>query len=347
MIPHIIPTDTRQAALYQWVCEHFGQKILSWQALSGDAGARRYFRVQQAEQAYLAVDSPLTEVDNPRFIALAQGLGQAGLYAPTIYDAELSHGFLLINELSQLMYTDVLTADNVDALYTDALHALRLIQKSRPHYTVPINPWVEADFYAEMTDMPTWLLERHLHIQLSTLQHKSLEKLFKSLLENMREQPQVCVHKDYHGRNLLYCAQDAQGINSGGTNPGIIDFQDMFLGPITYDLVSLIRDAYITWPWTRVQSWITQFYQLIEHEHQFGEEQFNLWFHGMTLQRGIKILGRFPRLCYRDNKPAYLGDLPSVVSFVLESCPFYSNTAVLEDLLQEQVLPQLELACAR
>ncbi|MFI4955375.1 MAG: aminoglycoside phosphotransferase family protein [Gammaproteobacteria bacterium] len=331
-----ILADSRQQALYTWVGEQLSQNYLSWEPLSGDAGARRYFRVQQAEQSYLAVDSPPTKVDNPRFIAIAQGLQKAGLHAPTLFAAELEHGFLLINELSQLMYTDVLTEDNAGTLYTDALQALLRIQASREYYSVPIKPWVEQEYYQEMTDMNLWLLERHLDLSLSSVQQKSLERLYKTLIENMQMQPQVCVHRDYHARNLLYCADH---------NPGIIDFQDMFIGPITYDFVSLVRDAYVTWSWDRVQQWSAQFHQLLAEQpntSNIEQEQFNLWFHGMSLQRGLKILGRFPRLCYRDNKPRYLVDLPQVAQNTLASCPYFAGAAVLDDLLQEQIIPRIE-----
>ena len=162
------------------------------------------------------------------------------------------------------------------------------------------------------------------------------KKLFKSLIENMQAQPQVVVHRDYHSRNLLYCADH---------NPGIIDFQDLFIGPITYDLVSLMRDAYVDWPWDRVEGWVVQFYELLIQQNSFRHidlSQFMAWFHGMSLQRGIKVLGRFARLYRRDNKPRYLPDLPRVADYVLAACPYYSGASVLVDVLTEKVLPKLK-----
>lgn len=327
--------DSRQQVLYSWANMQLNTKSSEWEPLSGDAGARRYFRLQHAQQTYLAVDSPVDKVDNARFIAITQGLRAAGLHSPTVFAAELTAGFLLVDELSRQMYSDVLTAENADSLYTDALQALLKLQTSQVHYTIPILPWVEQEYYAEMTDMNRWLLERHLQIAVTRTQEKALEHLYKRLIQNMHAQPQVCVHRDYHARNLLYCAEH---------NPGIIDFQDMFIGPITYDLVSLVQDAYVAWPWEMVQRWIQYFYSLVveqaQHRHM-DEEQFYTWFHGMNLQRGVKVLGRFPRLCYRDNKPRYLADLPQVARNTLASCAYFTDSAVLEDLLYEQIMPKL------
>ena len=330
-----ITQDQREAALYQWGTTVLKQTTLPWQPLAGDAGGRRYFRIA-LDKTYLAVDSPNHEVDNPRFVALAKGLTQAGLHVPTIYATDLPHGFLLINELSTQHYLDVLTLENADPLYHDALSALIQLHDSAVHLPVKINPWIKEDYYSELTDMPVWLLNRHFNLHLSTTEEHALEKVFAGLMQNMINQPQVVVHRDYHSRNLLYCADH---------NPGIIDFQDLFLGPITYDIVSLLRDAYITWPWEHVNRWVDQFYTLLIQQpkyHHLDYNQFIVWFHGMTLQRGIKVLGRFARLCYRDNKPRYLADLPRVANYVVTAAAHYPGVTVLEDILLEKVLPRLQ-----
>lgn len=325
--------DPRQQALYEWAAREMRQERLAWQPLAGDAGARRYFKISGGKN-FLAVDSPNEAVDNPQFIALAQALTKAGLHVPEILAADLSQGFLLINELSTQHYLDVLTDKNADALYESALQALLKLHNSKPYLHERIKPWVVADYYQELTDMPLWLFEKHLQVRLTTGETAALEKVFHDLINNMLVQPQVVVHRDYHSRNLLFCAEN---------NPGIIDFQDIFIGPITYDIVSLFRDAYIAWPWERVLPWIEKFYRMLPAQSQAADfEQFMHWFHGMTLQRGIKILGRFPRLCYRDNKPKYIADLPPIAAYVLHACQYYPGMNVVEDILGKYLVPRLQ-----
>lgn len=331
----ITKDDIRQQLLYQWASEQLKQPSLPWEPLTGDASPRRYFRIEREDKTYLAVDSPNDVVDNTRFVALAWGLASAGLHVPTIYASDLDRGFLLVDELSRTLYSDVLTPNNADELYGDAMHALIKLQNGESNFSIPIYPWKPEEYYVEMTDMLEWLFGQHLQLSLTSTEDKALKLLFTELLENMEAQPQVCVHRDYHSRNLLYCAEN---------NPGIIDFQDLFLGPITYDLVSLVRDAYVEWPWTRVERWIHQFYKELIQQPKYknmSEAEFNMWFHGMSLQRGIKVLGRFARLCYRDKKPRYMADVPRVARYVMESCAHFSNTNVLVDVLNEKIMPAL------
>jgi N-acetylmuramate 1-kinase len=242
---------------------------------------------------------------------------------PRVEAADAALGFALIEHLGHDLYQHRLSADSADALYGRALEALLRMQREIPAEAVP--PYEQARFEMELELMPEWFLRRHLGIAIECEDWDPIESAFRLLLDNAREQPQVFVHRDYHSRNLVDCAP----------GPGILDFQDALGGPLTYDLVSLLRDCYLRWPEPRVQDWAEAFRRELVAAGRIADapQRFYRAFDLMGLQRHIKVLGIFCRLYYRDAKPGYLGDLPRVLGYVLDVSARYPELADFHALL--------------
>ncbi|WP_455380304.1 aminoglycoside phosphotransferase family protein [Acidihalobacter prosperus] len=273
---------------------------------SGDASFRRYFRLETPAGNRIVMDAPPDREPLAPFLDITHRLAAVDVNVPHIYAASPELGFALLNDLGNVHYLDILNKDNALELYTDALEALIRIQSA----SVDGLPDYSSDLLTrEMELFKEWLVERHLNLTLTEEQCTQFDDVCKTLCENATVQPQVFVHRDYHSRNLMW----------GNTNnPGVLDYQDAVKGPITYDLVSLLRDAYIAWPETQVQEWA-----LLYRDHAVAagycafveDNQFLKWFDLMGLQRHLKVLGIFARLYLRDNKPGYLKDLPRVLDY--------------------------------
>lgn len=267
---------------------------------SSDASFRSYFRVSTPRGPVILMDAPPEREDSRSFIDVAERLRDCGVNAPRILAADLDEGFLLLSDLGNDCYLACLDENSADTLYGDAIDALVAIQ----HYgrTAGLPDYDEAMLRNEMALFPDWLLERHLGLD-TTPVRAELEATMEALVANALEQPRVFVHRDYHSRNLMRTARD---------NPGILDFQDAVTGPVTYDLVSLLRDCYIAWPEARVDGWI-EYYR--ERAAPAGIDvadaaTFRRWFDLMGVQRHLKASGIFARLYHRDGKPGYLADIP-------------------------------------
>ncbi len=270
---------------------------------SSDASFRRYFRVVHDGARFIIMDAPPEKEDSRPFIRVAKQLFDAGLNVPEVLDEDLDQGFLLLSDLGNTPYLGALNEASVERLYGDALGALAAIQTCAcdglPRYD-------RALLLREMELFREWLVEKHLGITPGDAQHALLDDAFDLLIENALAQPQVFVHRDYHSRNLMLIPRN---------NPGILDFQDAVYGPVTYDLVSLLRDCYIAWPRSRVEDWALGYLELalqtgILHEEHNDPVQFLRWFDLMGVQRHLKASGIFARLNHRDGKPGYLDDIP-------------------------------------
>jgi len=279
------------------------------------------------------MDAPPGVEDIERFVEIAGRLRSLGLRTPEVYAREPSQGLLLLDDLGTRLYLDALDEDNVDRLYGDALAALAVIQacastEGLPDYDGPFLRR-EMDLFRE------WLLIRQLGWGLSAADRETLEHAFEFLATSALEQPRVCVHRDFHSRNLMVTPPPS---------PGILDFQDAVAGPVTYDPVSLLRDCYIAWPRERVEDWARGYASLavqsgiLRKEH---EGRFMTWFDLMGVQRHLKASGIFARLNIRDGKPGYLGDIPRTLGYVVEIAPDYPQLTALADLIRERVLPEL------
>ena len=296
---------------------------------SSDASFRRYFRVAYSDQTAIVMDAPPGKENPLPFIRIAHLLREAGVNAPRLLAENLSQGFLLLSDLGNTSYLQALTFANADELYGDALRALLKIQ-AIPVGDAALPPYGSGLLWQEMMLYRDWFLGRHLGLELTAGQEHRLEAVFRLLLESALQQPKVVVHRDYHSRNLMVCDD----------GPGVIDFQDAVIGPLSYDLVSLLRDCYIRWPSEQVERWALDYFGQWQRQtasRGISPQQFLLWFDLMGLQRHLKAIGIFSRLNYRDLKPAYLNDIPLTLSYVLEITQRH-------DCLADERVPNLKLA---
>ncbi len=329
--------DTRLEALKAWVSRVLQTHSYDLRPASADASFRRYFRVTLGGESYIVMDAPPEKEDSRPYVAIAQRLHALGLNVPRLLEIDLGQGFLLLSDLGERLYLPHLSEATVERLYGDALGALIVLQTGT--YTEGGPPgflpdYDEALLRREMELFRDWYLVRHLGLALSRSQQHVLEDAFGILIRSARAQPQVWVHRDYHSRNLLVTGQN---------NPGIVDFQDAVRGPVTYDLVSLLRDCYIAWPRARVEDWVKGYHALARQSGiPAGEDdvQFLKWFDLMGVQRHLKASGIFARLHHRDGKPGYLADIPRTLGYVLEVAARQPELEPLLALLRALHVPQ-------
>lgn len=320
--------DLRLKQLTDWIRQEWPDATL--EVASADASFRRYFRVTNHGVTTIAMDAPPEKEDCAPFLDVTTRLLNAKVHAPEIIRQNLAQGFLLLEDLGNKDYLDYLNQDSANQLYADAMQALLNIQqadtKNLPEY--------DADFLMlEMQYMPEWFLQKHLSIHPTEEQHNTIKQCLDTITNKVLEQPQVFVHRDYHSRNLMLTDQN---------NPGVIDYQDAMLGPITYDLVSLLRDCYIQWPNEQVESWALAFKHRLITNHKLSDisdTTFIEWFDFMGLQRHIKVLGIFARLNHRDGKSNYLNDLPLTLEYMMQVAQKYPESKPLYDLFVNWNIP--------
>lgn len=305
------------------------------EALSGDAGFRRYYRLAGSAPPMMAVYAPKATENTPLYLAISRLLSSTGVRVPQVLATDVERGFLLVEDCGDTLLLPLLTNDTAGSLYGKALGMLVMLQR----VAVPTGELPEYDeqrLWDEMALFPRWFIQDLLQLPFGRNEQVLLENLFEHLIGSAIEQPRVLVHRDFHARNLM--VKDDELVT--------IDFQDAVMGPVTYDLVSLLRDCYIRWSPTQVSEWALSYRQrLLEQRLPAGEsdEQFLRWFDLMGLQRHIKVLGIFARLWLRDGKSGYLKDLPLVLRYTLEVAARYPESAEFADWLQVRVLP----ACKR
>jgi aminoglycoside/choline kinase family phosphotransferase len=323
----------RHAQLEEWLTGVLRDSHFALEPASGDASFRSYWRVRLGETSLIVMDAPPRQEDVHRFIDIADRLRALGLNTPQILSRDLARGFLLLTDLGERLYLDVLDADNVEGLYGDAMDALVVIQARAPTDGLPA--YDDAFLRRELEIFREWLLHRHLAIGLSPEEAGDLDAAFASLVASALEQPQVFVHRDFHSRNLLVTSPPS---------PGILDFQDAVLGPVTYDLVSLLRDCYVAWPDERVVHWAQGYFDLATQSgvlRDVDEASFMRWFDLLGIQRHLKASGIFARLMLRDGKPGYLKDIPRTLDYVVRVGSRYPELTGLARLVSERVLPAL------
>ena len=300
---------TRAAERLAWTRSALRDPQAQLESASADASFRSYWRSHSGGRTWIVMDAPPDKENIRPWLDIAQRLNAAGLHAPEIQASDAELGFVLMADLGTRLYLPALNEDSVDALYADALDALLTMQTQVE--AADLSPYDEARLVAEMELMPTWFLTRHLGFTPECEDWDVIEPAFRALVNNAQMQPQAFVHRDYHSRNLLI---------ADGNNPGILDFQDAVRGPVTYDLVSLLRDCYIAWPEPRIDAWVESYRQRLVGAGitDVDGATFRRGFDLMGLQRHIKVLGIFCRLWYRDGKAGYLNDLPLVWKYTRE-----------------------------
>ena len=345
--------DHRLEKLTQWIHQDYPNATI--EVASADASFRRYFRVSNfdnSDKTIIAMDAPPEQEDCAPFIDVTKRLRDANVHAPEIIKQDLEQGFLLLEDFGNTPYLDRLCPPTADKLYGDAIKALLKIQTAD---TQGLPEYDEVLLQQEMQLMPEWFLQKHLDITPTTEQQKIIDRTLAVITTSVLQQPQVFVHRDYHSRNLMILDkyhvaspknETASSLKVGGCasdNVGIIDYQDAVIGPVTYDLVSLLRDCYIRWSHEKVSKWALLDYK--KQAEQAGllsnvkDSTFIQWFDYMGLQRHIKVLGIFARLNHRDGKAHYLDDLPLTLEYVMEVGKKYPLTRPLVELFNEWEIP--------
>ncbi len=332
--------DPRLAALEDWL--HGIEAVGGGRPVpaSEDASFRRYFRIAREDRSYIAMDAPPPREDCRPFVRVAADLAAMGLNAPRVIAADVEQGFLLLTDLGTRRYLDVLrqTPVRAGALYADALDALATMQARGASIQHELPPYDQALLRAELSLFRDWLCGKHLGIELTPAEETCWQTLCDELVAAALAQPRVYVHRDYHSRNLMLTDVD---------NPGILDFQDAVEGPLTYDLVSLLKDCYLRWPEERVTGWMHGFYDRMPPamRKRVGIDEFARYFELMGVQRHLKAAGIFARLSHRDGKDAYLADVPRTLSYIVALADRHPSLRFPIDLIATRVLPKLE-ACS-
>ena len=310
-------TDKRAQLLQRWLNKHYDIVDDSFKAVSGDASFRRYFRftannvfgIQQV--SLVAVDAPPEKENSQPFIDIAKLLFDHKLPVPEIYHYSLQEGFYVQQDFGDQLLYDSLNDNSVDYLYDMAMNYITSMQTVS---TDKLPPYDSELLQREMHLFTDWYLAKHLTMSLDASTIDMLEKTYLLLENNALEQPQVFVHRDYHSRNLMVINYDALGI---------IDFQDAVKGPLTYDIISLLRDCYIDWPQQKISQWLVQFNNKLDNKYDI--KQLTRWFDLMGIQRHLKATGIFCRLNYRDGKSGYLNDIPRTLNYIKEVSEKYQE----------------------
>lgn len=319
--------DKRQKLLKNWSQLQLELDEADWSVVSGDASFRRYFRIQSESSSWICVDAPPEHENSAQFIKVAQLLEKVN--APKVLAYDLEHGFMLLSDLGDQLYLPLLNEDTADGLYHEAIQTLIEMQRIESAEVLP--PYGEALLNQEMELFREWFIQHHLQIELSQAENVMLDELFKWLTDSALEQPQVFVHRDYHSRNIMQVENEP---------PGVIDFQDAVHGPISYDLLSLLRDCYIEWPEHKVNEWINYF--LEQSDWEIDKAQFKQWFDWMGLQRHIKVAGIFSRLNYRDGKSGYLKDIPLTLRYIVRQAEPYPQLEEFTNWMKQVILPKMD-----
>ena len=276
-------------------------------AASSDASFRRYFRWEGAGRSFVVMDAPPPQENCKPFVDIAFLLAKSGINVPKIYAEDLERGFLLLNDLGNKTYLDVIDSENADALFSDALQALLAFQQLP--MVAPLPSYDVALLRRELELFPEWYVKRELGIEFDAAQQQQWQAVSDLLIDSALAQPKVLVHRDYMPRNLMLSEP----------NPGVLDFQDAVYGPVTYDVTCLFKDAFLSWPEERVRGWLESYWQqaaALNIPVQADFEDFLRASDLMGVQRHLKVIGIFARICHRDGKPRYLADVPRFFAYI-------------------------------
>jgi len=323
--------DLRAIAMLDWLENDLLLMINHCELASSDASFRRYFRVKTPDGTFIIMDAPPEKEQLEPFIRVAALMANAQLHVPVIFQQNLVDGFLLLEDLGSQCVLDIINSQTVDNLYQRAFDSLFNLQTQTNLVNSNLPRYDEALLQRELGIFEEWFLEQNLDIEIPATLWQAVRTV---LINSALEQPITCVHRDYHSRNLMVL--DNNGL-------GVIDFQDAVIGPITYDLVSLVRDCYIDWNAEQVEQWMTAYYHRLLAAELISCElaQFKRWFDLMGMQRHLKAIGIFSRLNFRDSKPDYLNDIPRTLNYVIVQAAAYPELAAFSAFLNNTVLPAL------
>lgn len=315
----------REKIIQDWLQQCYPSQAPTLSAVGADASFRRYFRTHLPNgEHYIVMDAPPQYEDCKPFVRIAEILTQHGVNVPKIWHADIDNGILVLTDFGDVTYLAALTAECADELYDKALDTLVKIQLCQ--YSPVLLEYSRELLDRELRLFDEWYVARHLGVTLRDDENKQLQQVYALLLDNALGQSQVLVHRDYHSRNLMVTSSD----------PGVLDFQDAVFGPITYDLVSLLRDAYIDWDEAQVLDWVIRYWEKARRSGLPVPKDFGVFyrdFEWMGLQRHLKVLGIFARLNYRDGKAGYLQDMPRVLAYVQQVAGRYREFGPLKAML--------------
>ena len=324
----------RHSLLQHWLTDILSTSAFNLRPASEDASFRTYHRLFLKNKTFILMDAPPEHEDSKLFIKITKKLHACNVNVPVIHNVNIEQGFLLISDLGNKLYLDELNDRTIYDLYSDAISSLVVMQSLAN--VGGLDNYSGNLLRNEMNLFTEWLVERHLQIQLNESQKKDLEKLFDLLVVSAEEQPKVFVHRDFHSRNLMVTKEN---------NPGIIDYQDAVYGPISYDLVSILKDCYIKWQKEDIAKWVDFYLNKLHEEkseHKINHDEFVKWFDLMGVQRHLKASGIFARLSHRDGKHNFLEDIPRTLSYILDLKDTYKELERICIMLEELIIPKLK-----
>lgn len=328
--------DVRLQHLSQWLDEQLPTLFLNngWgtvptgtlTAASSDASFRRYFRWQGGEHTLVVMDAPPPQENCQPFVDIDLLLANAGVNVPLIHAQDVPRGFLLLSDLGRQTYLDVIDPDNADRLFADAIEALLTFQQLP--CTAPLPHYDDALLRRELELFPQWYVAHALDLTLTAAQQATWQRVSQHLIDSALAQPKVLVHRDYMPRNLMVSEP----------NPGVLDFQDAVYGPVTYDITCLFKDAFLSWPQARVDAWLRDYWSKARTAGIAVQADFDVFQRAsdlMGVQRHLKVIGIFARICHRDGKPRYLSDVPRFFTYIEEVIARRPELAELGQLISE------------
>lgn len=321
----------REQQLLNWIQTATSYRCQELEMVSGDASFRRYFRFHDADGnlSIVAVDAPPEFEDSGKFVDIALAYKQGNLTVPEVLAHDPEQGFYCLQDFGDRQFTQELSLSNIDELYQKAVAHLPAIQACQSVNGQPLPQYDDALLAAELYLFTHWLIEIHLDLSITEPQKQMLTSSYEFICEAFMAQPQVGVHRDYHSRNLMILQDDSIGV---------IDFQDAVIGPITYDLVSLLRDCYQSWSEEQMHQLLRAAHQTYFSEYPF--DQFRVWFDLTGIQRHIKASGIFCRLYHRDGKSGYLNDVPHTLDYIIRVAKNYEPLVALSEFVSETVKPE-------
>lgn len=326
----MILNDLRMIMLLDWLENDCLLKVTNCEASSNDASFRRYFRVTIDGETFIAMDAPPDKEDIAPFMQIANLFKDAKVNTPTLLHYNSSDGFILLEDFGSQWLLDELNNENATELYGRALHGLLPLHTHKTLLNADLPRYDEALLRREMALFEEWFVEQLLDSELLPDLWENVQHI---LIDSALEQPTVCVHRDYHSRNLMVLPTGELGV---------LDFQDAVLGALTYDIVSLLRDCYIDWSDEKIETWLQGYFQQLQTAKviEFDFVQFKRWFDLMGMQRHLKVCGIFARLHLRDNKSEYLKSIPRTLNYIAKVCGAYPELHEFQRFLEQQILPE-------
>ena len=314
--------SSRQLILTSWLASNSFDKD-SISVLSADASFRQYYRATKSDTSYAVMDCPPEKENLESFLLITEKLKNAKLNVPEIFEVDREKGFLIMTDLGDNLYSKKLNDETVYCLYTDALEAIVKMQTK-----VDCSELKDFDKYYEEENnlFVDWFLKKHLKTELDAALEKEITLEFNKINSIIKSIPKTFVHRDYHSRNLLI---------TDTNNPGIIDYQDAVIGPVTYDLVSLLKDCYVSWNDGLIEDMLESFFNRMKSNTINNISDFRYWFEITGLQRHIKAIGIFSRLNYRDNKNSYLKDIPRTYTYIKKVLNKYEELTGLNKIFSD------------